>query len=202
MSCFSFELNHRRLVGRDGAFGVPTYTPSQHHLPSLKIPVDTSYIRRNPRARFPTHRKSSRIPTSSHPHNASPKLTRRVQPPSSFLIPTTLLPASVPPPQTSGVNASSGQGSGKGGRTVTAQSLIERYGLGSQVKGSVSSRKGKEREESEKSGLLGAEGGGRREGEGVAREGQGRTMRWEDTKEKRERELRDRKERMILQARR
>lgn len=85
---------------------------------------------------------------------------------------------------------------------MTAQSLIERYGLGSQVKGSVSSRKGKEREESEKSGLLGAEGGGRREGEGVAREGQGRTMRWEDTKEKRERELRDRKERMILQARR
>ena len=125
-----------------------------------------------------------------------------LQPPSSFHIPPTLLPSVDPPSSAPVVHPSSGQGqqgAGKRGQATTAaQSLIERYGLGSKVKVPVS-RKGKEREAGEmESALVGREG---QVGLSEGRAGEGR-VRWEDTKEKREQELRDRKERMILEARR
>ena len=99
------------------------------------------------------------------------------QPPAAFRVPPSLLPASVNPPSTPSSPITPKR------TTPTAQSLIDRYGLSSRVP----SRKGKERDSAE---APASEAG---------MDGRGK---WEDTKEKRERELRERKERMILEARR
>ena len=99
------------------------------------------------------------------------------QPPTAFRVPPALLPASVNPPSTPSSPITPKR------TTPTAQSLIDRYGLSARVP----SRKGKERDSAEAS---------------VSEAGIDGRGKWEDTKEKRERELKERKERMILEARR
>ncbi|ORX36390.1 hypothetical protein BD324DRAFT_492952 [Kockovaella imperatae] len=109
-------------------------------------------------------------------------------PPASFEVPSSLLPPSSTQPVPSSAQSKSDASS------KPQQSLIERYGLSSQLP----TRKGKEREhvgDEDASGQAGPvqEASQRQSSTGG---------KWEDTKEKREMDLRQRKEKMILEARR
>ncbi|ORY29561.1 hypothetical protein BCR39DRAFT_532135 [Naematelia encephala] len=104
-------------------------------------------------------------------------------PPATFNIPASLLPPSVNPPTPTSPTKPT-----LPSRPVP--SLIERYQLSSRIP----SRKGKEKDEEDSgAGAPGAAPGG-----GVG----GEAVKWEDTREGREKGLKERKERMILEARR
>ncbi|KAK8861343.1 hypothetical protein IAR55_002162 [Kwoniella newhampshirensis] len=109
-------------------------------------------------------------------------------PPPTFNIPASLLPSTTPPiPATPAV--------GTKPTATKAQSLIDRYNLSSRVP----SRKGKERDPSE----LGSSPTTQASAETVLTESEGeKKSKWEDSREKRETGLKERKERMILEARR
>lgn len=131
------------------------------------------------------------------------------QPPATFVIPPSLLPATVNPPSEPSSPATSTFGRGThnrspaasaaGSKTAPATSLIERYGLSSRV----SSRKGKEVDEGEHGAAPpvpdSASSAAAAATPGPLGGGKGK---WEDTREGREKGLKERKERMILEARR
>ncbi|WWD16755.1 hypothetical protein CI109_101187 [Kwoniella shandongensis] len=119
-------------------------------------------------------------------------------PPPTFNIPASLLPPSTAP--IPAITAATAGGNGKSTPAKT-QSLIDRYNLSSRVP----SRKGKEKDVSE----LGVaphassdEGASAGAGGVVAETEAQKKSNWEDSREKRELGLKERKERMILEARR
>jgi hypothetical protein len=116
---------------------------------------------------------------SSHPSShILPGLMTDIQPPAGYQIPPSLAPTPAPT-NTSPVI---------GKRTVPApgKSLIDRYGLSARIP-SADKGKGKEDESGTPTGQPG-------QGQGVGK--------WEGSKEERERGLRERKEKMVLEARR
>lgn len=100
----------------------------------------------------------------------------RNQAPNDFVVPPALLPADSTPATPSHVPAAAADAKSSPAK-LPGRSLIDRYGLTSRV---PSVDKGKEREG----------------------EGEGESGKWEASKEARERGLRERKEKMILEARR
>ncbi|ODO06274.1 hypothetical protein L198_01506 [Cryptococcus wingfieldii CBS 7118] len=101
-------------------------------------------------------------------------------PPPTFNMPASLLPTTTPPAQVS--NTAQPQNT-KTASAIKAQSLIDRYNLSSRVP----SLKGKEKAVEENQ---------------LAETSANAASKWEDSKEKREMGLKERKEKMILEARR
>jgi coupling of ubiquitin conjugation to ER degradation protein 1 len=104
-----------------------------------------------------------------------------IQPPAGYQIPPSLAPTPAP--------ATTSPVIGKRTAPAPGKSLIDRYGLSARIP-SVDKGKGKEKAEDESETPTGQPG----QGQGVGK--------WEGSKEERERGLRERKEKMVLEARR
>lgn len=125
-----------------------------------------------------------------------------MQAPNDFVPPPSLMPPDSQPPPSSGSGSGSGSGETNSNSKLTptksGKSLIDRYGLSSRVPSSADKGKGKEVNNGSQSDTNAV-----RDTSGQGENGTlGEKGKWEASKEARERGLRERKEKMILEARR